>query len=278
MVFKAKEKHPEGYKTYFGYWKDDGFTKRKTGGRADYNGVWSKIKKEWLNNYRNREELVGHSVKRCVLASDEWCVEAYMETDYSKLNKEDFEIKIKEFLAYSFKNNLIKNITENSVITKNIELNKEKWKYFNLEKLFDIKGSKSITTTDIQEYGKGKFPYVVTSSENNGTEGFYDYYTEKGNILTIDSATVGSCFYQPLDFSASDHVEKLIPKFNMNKYIAIFVATIINLEQIRYGYGRKFAQKRIEKTNIKLPADLDGNPDWQFMENYIKSLQYSSNI
>ena len=36
VVFKAKEKHPENHKTYFGYWKDDGFTKRKASGRADY--------------------------------------------------------------------------------------------------------------------------------------------------------------------------------------------------------------------------------------------------
>lgn len=36
MVYKSKEKHPQCYKTYFGYWKDDGFYKKKTSGRADY--------------------------------------------------------------------------------------------------------------------------------------------------------------------------------------------------------------------------------------------------
>jgi len=35
-------------------------------------------------------------------------------------------------------------------------------------------------------------------------------------------------------------------------------------------------KSRLEKLNIKLPADKNGNPDWKFMEDYIKSLPYSS--
>ncbi|MGI9256989.1 MAG: restriction endonuclease subunit S, partial [Salinispira sp.] len=158
------------------------------------------------------------------------------------------------------------------------KLNVHKWQYFSLKDLFEIKGSKSFTKKEITEYGEGKYPYVVTSSENNGVHGFYDCATEKGNVLTIDSATVGSCFYQPVHFSASDHVEKLIPKFNMNVYNALFLQTIINLEKPRYGYGRKFAQMRIKKTHIRLPKNEDGNPNWEFMENYIKCLPYSGNF
>ncbi|MFZ3077436.1 MAG: N-6 DNA methylase [Candidatus Aenigmatarchaeota archaeon] len=103
MVFKAKEKHPTNYKTYFGYWKDDGFIKRKSG-RDDYKNKWNEIKKYWLENYRNKEEIEGFSVKKYVTANDEWCVEAYMETDYSKLNEKDFEKTLKDFVAFKFLN------------------------------------------------------------------------------------------------------------------------------------------------------------------------------
>jgi 16S rRNA G966 N2-methylase RsmD len=103
VVFRAKEKHPDNYKTYFGYWKDDGFVKRRAG-RGDYNHKWDKIKKEWLNNYKNKEEIIGHSIKKNVSAEDEWCVEAYMQTDYSRLNEEDFKKIIKEFVAFKFMN------------------------------------------------------------------------------------------------------------------------------------------------------------------------------
>lgn len=105
MVFKAKEKHPNNYKTYFGYWRDDGFTKKKTSGRADYNNEWVSVKKYWVTNYYNREEIAGHSVKKVVSACDEWCVEAYMKTDYSKLTKNDFEKTVKKYLVFDILNN-----------------------------------------------------------------------------------------------------------------------------------------------------------------------------
>ena len=63
-------------------------------------------------------------------------------------------------------------------------------------------------------------------------------------------------FYQKNNFSASDHVEKLVPKFDMNAYIALFIKTIIELEKTRYGYGRKFSQTRIKQTKINGPPLL----------------------
>ena len=84
--------------------------------------------------------------------------------------------------------------------------------------------------------------------------------------------------YQPLNFSASDHVEKLIPKFEMDKYLAMFLVTIINKEQYRYNYWRKASQTRLKERSIKLPSKTDGSPDWNFMRNYIKSLPYSASL
>jgi len=170
----------------------------------------------------------------------------------------------------------IPDVEKKPLTNKLYDLNISKWKDFNLSDLFDIQGTQSFTKQQIQQYGIGRCPYVVTSSENNGVQGFYNHFTEEGNVITIDSATIGSSFYQVDNFSASDHVEKLIPKFDMNKYHALFITTVLNLEKIRYGYGRKFAQMRIKKTKIKLPKTLEGGPDWEFMENYIKSLSYSS--
>jgi hypothetical protein len=158
-----------------------------------------------------------------------------------------------------------------------IYLNIPKWKYFLLSKFFNIKGSKTTSLLDLEKYGPGKYPYITTQASNNGVAGFYDYYTEEGNVLTVDSAVLGYCSYQSLPFSASDHVEKLIPKFNINKYIALFISTVINAEQYRYNYGRKCSQERMEKSQIKLPSK-NNVPDFEFMENYIKSLSYSSSI
>ena len=283
LVIKAKEPHHKGYKSYFAYWKDDGFYYQKTNGRADYDNKWKDIKNIWLTRYRNKENHPGHSITKEVNYKEEWCSESYMLTDYSVLQKDNFLKVVKNFVIFSFKNSLIEEVKkEPKSCNQNNTIEIDSWKTFKLVDLFNIEGSKSFTKKQINDYGAGKHPYVVTSSENNGIQGFYNHSTERGNVLTIDSATVGSCFYQPLNFCASDHVEKLVPRFTMNTYTALFLKTVIDLEKFRYGYGRKFAQIRIKQTEIKLPAIKEKNgqykPDWSWMENYIKSLPYSNNL
>lgn len=46
----------------------------------------------------------------------------------------------------------------------------------------------------------------------------------------------------------------------------------------KYSYGRKMRRDIISEIKIKLPVDKTGNPDWQFMKNYIKSLPYGDRI
>ena len=104
MVWTANVPHPANKQTFFGYYRDDGFVKRKKLGRVDANGKWEDIKAEWLKLYREKEIKADLSVKRCVTHGEEWVAEAYMETDYSKLNQIDFEKKIKEYIAFKFLN------------------------------------------------------------------------------------------------------------------------------------------------------------------------------
>ena len=151
--------------------------------------------------------------------------------------------------------------------------------YFDLsDTLFDITGSKTTPPLDIMEAQAGEYPYVTTQATNNGVSAHFDFWTEKGNVITIDSAIIGYSSYQKYNFSASDHVEKLIPKFDLNPYTAMFLVTILNIEQYRYNYGRKASQSRLKTARIKLPSTADNQPDWDYMERYIKSLPYSSNL
>lgn len=99
MTFEAHKPHPPGYKTFFGHFKDDGFQKTKHMGRINKGG-WDAIKDRWLNAYRNREKETGLTVLHAVTAKDEWCAEAYMETDYSKITKADFESTLREYASF----------------------------------------------------------------------------------------------------------------------------------------------------------------------------------
>ncbi len=116
MVFTAHKPHPKNKETFFGYYKDDGFVKRKGKGRIDAYGKWEVLDKEenliggikykWLSNFINRKNEAGFSVNKQVTADMEWAAEAYMETDYSKLDDRDFEDTVLEYVTFLHGNRL----------------------------------------------------------------------------------------------------------------------------------------------------------------------------
>lgn len=111
MVFKVGRKHSDvsNPSTYFGYYKDDGFRKKKNLGRIEQLDVntgrskWVLIEEEWIENYRNRKSIVGKSTVKKINWKDEWICEAYMETDYSILTEEDFARTIRDYYSYLIK-------------------------------------------------------------------------------------------------------------------------------------------------------------------------------
>ena len=64
----------------------------------------------------------------------------------------------------------------------------------------------------------------------------------------------------------------------MNKYIGLFLCMVIDAEKYRFSYGRTLTKTYFTSSKIKLPATKEGKPDWQWMEDYIKSLPYSNCI
>ena len=110
MVFTLGTRHENApTSTFFGYFRDDGFVKRKNLGRIEKTddkglGVWANIEANWLDLYRERKAEPGLSVCQKVTANDEWLAEAYMSTNYSTLTQGDFERVVRDYLAYVLKN------------------------------------------------------------------------------------------------------------------------------------------------------------------------------
>jgi len=100
MVFTAHRPHPKGKKTWFGYWRHDGFIKTKHRGRIDAYGGWPAIRQAWVSAFRSREIIDGMSLIREVGSKDEWCAEAYMKTDYSTITRSHFEQELKRYVAF----------------------------------------------------------------------------------------------------------------------------------------------------------------------------------
>ena len=106
MVFNLGTRHENAQvaETFFGYFKDDGFIKKKNLGRIERrDGLWAEIEKHWLDLYSHRKTEKGFSAVRKVTAADEWLAEAYMETDYSTLTEKDFEQVVRDYYAYLIK-------------------------------------------------------------------------------------------------------------------------------------------------------------------------------
>ncbi len=149
------------------------------------------------------------------------------------------------------------------------------WKSFRISDLFEISGT--ITTHPSKLIPDGKTPRVTCAAVNNGLDTTYQNEpTEKGDVLTIDSATIGFVSYQLRDFIATDHVEKLTRKDGkpLGYYTGLFIKVCIdNSVNGKYGYGYKFSQTRIKKQYILVPIGKDDLPDWAFMEAYMRQLE-----
>lgn len=109
MIFDLSQRHEKSDReTFFGYFKEDNFIKRKGLGRvektdADGKSLWSETEELWLDLYKNRKVVPGLSVMQQVTDQDEWLAEAYMETDYTKLTEEDFQTTINNYFSYLVK-------------------------------------------------------------------------------------------------------------------------------------------------------------------------------
>ena len=232
-----------------------------------------------MEHYLNRRTTPGLSVNVVLGPDDEWVPESYMETDYSMLCDKMFEDTLHEYSTYLFQSRQRQVVSDASRRQRHVALgDPEGWRRFKLIDLFSISGTTTTPPRDLAYHPHGEHPYVTTQATNNGVGGFFSHTTEAGGVITVDSAVVGYCAYQAQAFSASDHVEKLSPKFPMSGPMAMFLATVLNMEQYRYNYGHKRAQKRLRRESVRLPCTKDGRPDWRHMERYVLGLPYSSNL
>lgn len=154
-----------------------------------------------------------------------------------------------------------------------IPLADKQWKSFFIVDVFDtIQRGKRLKTAD---HLAGKVPYVSSSALNNGVDNFVS--NDKGvrkfsDCLSLaNSGSVGSSFYEPFEFVASDHITHLKSK-KFNKYHYLFIATMTGRLSQKYNFNREINDKRISREIIFLPITDNGEPDYEYMEKYSKNL------
>lgn len=165
----------------------------------------------------------------------------------------------------------IGNIAQNGGVIQSLD--SRDWKEFYLHEIFTtIQRGKRLKTAD---HINGNIPYVSSSAMNNGVDNFIgnDGKVRKFNdCLTLaNSGSVGTTFYHSYEFIASDHVTEL-KSSRLNKYSYLFIAAIVQRLEEKYSFNREINDTRINKEKILLPVDENGNPDYDFMEQYAKHI------
>lgn len=150
------------------------------------------------------------------------------------------------------------------------------WKAYRLGDLFNIKKGKRLTSEDQTD---GSTIYVGAIDSNNGVANHIGQNPiHEGNTISLSyNGSIGEAFYQPEAYWATDDVNVLYLKKDqgvLTPETALFICTVLRLEQYRYSYGRKWTKDVMEDTVIRLPEDGDGKPDWKWMEGYIHSLHW----
>lgn len=219
-----------------------------------------------------------------------------------------------QFMEDYMKSLHYKPITTKNTDINSLELKIDEWKEFTLDALFILKSG--FYNKKPEHAIDGRIPFLASTESNNGVTEFYSIedirgWDKVGNedntldkkmyagnciVVTVDGS-ICNAFYQSEKFTCSHSVTAFyIRDYTMNPYLAMFLCTIIIQDKYRWSYGRKPHDiKKFGKSTIKLPIkhNQDGTPfidkskkysdegyvpDWEFMENYIKSLPYGDRI
>ena len=191
--------------------------------------------------------------------------------------------------------------TINMIWDKSFDIKIANWKDFYLHKLFKTRMGNGIDAVVTTNYNP-KYNYVSRDSNGNGVVGFVDEIEGEepfpaGTMsLALGGSFLGSCFIQKESFYTAQNVGVLQEREPLSIYTKLFIATLIRNEcKIKYqAFGRELNSHFRKDFTIKLPIKMDKTnivydenkfysdegyiPDWEWMDNFIKSLPYGDRI
>ncbi|MBQ4105862.1 MAG: restriction endonuclease subunit S [Clostridia bacterium] len=156
------------------------------------------------------------------------------------------------------------------------QIDTKQWKEFVIKDLFTVKRPSARSQAN---YEDGDVPFVASGNFNNGVLKYLqpkeNEILDSGNCITV-SPIDGSSFYQEDDFLGRGGAGSsiiLLYNPNLNLYNGYFIATVIRTVCRKYAYSDMANKDTIGAEKIKLPVDKAGNPDFSYMESYMKNLE-----
>ena len=168
----------------------------------------------------------------------------------------------------------IKNLQSISNFKKVIKT--DKWHNFSCSQLFTAKNTGNILARDIED-GSGKTPYVTASGINNGVVAHIDaskYEIIDGHCILIGGKTF-TVTYQEEKFVSNDSHNFVIRSkgYNISDLSYKFLVTVFSSYfGQKYSWNDAVTKDKFLNESIPLPATLKGEPDWEYMGNYMKNI------
>ena len=180
-----------------------------------------------------------------------------------------------------------------------MNLDVQSWQPFYLHRLFDIRMGNKFDKNKLDE-DTPEVNLVSRVSYNNGVDvkvGYVDGVNPfpAGYVtVALGGSYLGSCFVQEEPFYTAQNVAVMKPRvLEMAHAVCTFISGLVRYESKTkyYAFGRELNTHIKTDFDVKLPIKRNGDgspvfdisckwsdegyiPDWQFMEDYIKSLHY----
>lgn len=188
---------------------------------------------------------------------------AYM-TLYSAEVRGDMLMRYKNFIAGQLSQLEHKDIPA---------LDEKEWGHFLIPDVFPgIQRGKRLKNAD---HVPGVIPYVSSTANNNGVDDYVEATAGTrsfSNCISLaNSGSVGTAFYEPFEFVASDHVTSL-KREGTSKFVYLFLATTIERQGSNFNFNREINDARIKKMQVMLPVTDEDKPDYEYMEQYAKNM------
>lgn len=149
------------------------------------------------------------------------------------------------------------------------------WKEFKVSDIFEVVNSKAYHKAKL-ETRCGTIPYITRTSFNNGLEcciANTNLQLNPKNTISF-GAENADFFYQGREYVTGNKMYFLQNK-NINKYVGLFLVRAFqsSIKNCGFGYGKGLTGTRLKNRVLVLPVDFDGNPNWQFMETYMRNIE-----
>lgn len=287
-VFTTGKPHPKDKTVKFINFEDDGFEVKKHLGLIETERA--KDRRQYLIDcWRDRIEDVPSKfmVETTIEDGDEWLHSFYYYND--ELPTEDEFVKtIADYLTFEF--NMIAHgrgylfdggEKKNTSSDDDEPLNDvdepslpepDVWKAFTIDELFNVEIGRAIDGNKIDKIS-GRTAYITRKETYNGLDGFIDCdqscLNRRHPVITIGNETAQP-YVQSFEFFTGTKVNILSPKKPLSRHTLHFIAQCLQIHKSKYSYSFTINSTRLRKQSILLPATASGEPDFEFMERFVR--------